>query len=591
MTDYSQFINKLRDQADIVEVVSPYVSLRKTGKNLVGLCPFHSEKTPSFTVSPEKNMFYCFGCQAGGDALTFLMKIENLPFTETVELLAQKLGLSIPAKYQGEKEGDRKELYWKLYELACSFFEKNLQSAEGKAARDYLAHRGIKEETWRSFRLGYAPRGNKLTDFLKEKKVGLSLLLRAGLATEKEGGSDLFRHRLIFPIMDLRGRVVAFGGRSLDESTPKYLNSGQTPVFEKGKLLYALHIAKKVIPERRAAIVVEGYMDVLSAHQFGFNNTVAPLGTALSQEQVRLLSRFTKKVVLAYDADLAGVRATLRSFELFRPSGMEVRVASLGEHKDPDSLLQSGGAEAFTRSLTRSISAFDFAYRKIAQTYNWEIAEEKRKAVLEILNLVSSLSNILEQEEYIKRLAVDADLREDLLFQEMKRLKGGEAKGSSRAAVSLEEAEMVLNKPPGAEERLLHLLLHYPFLLSELREEIDPSDFRDPTLRQILNEMMQCLAQGTWGNHRYSSFKPESMSIISRLLMNELAIENPKEEARYCLSRIKKERISRDIRRLKEEIPLLEKSGGNQALTEKLRELQKLREWKEQIENSWRKKD
>ncbi len=590
MTEYDQFINKLRDRTNIVDVVSAYVPLHRSGKNFLGLCPFHSEKTPSFTVSPEKNMFYCFGCQIGGDALTFLMKIENLSFPEAVELLAQKLGLTVPEKSPIKGEGE-KGLYWKLYELACSFFEGMLQSPEGKTARDYLARRGIKEETWRAFRLGYAPSGNRLTELFKEKEISIPLFLRAGLGTEKDGGSDLFRQRLIFPIMDLRGRVIAFGGRALDESIPKYLNSGQTPLFEKSRHLYALHIAKRVIPERRTAIVVEGYMDALSAHQFGFKNTVASLGTALTPDQVRLLSRFSKRVILAYDADLAGVRATLRSFELFRSSEMEVRVASLGEHKDPDSLLQSRGAEAFTVSLARSISAFDFAYNKIARAYNWQVPEERRKAVQQILNFISSLSNILEQETYIKRLAIDAGLREDLLFQEMKRLSKEEPKGSSRAAVSLEEAEIVLKKPPGAEERLLHLLLHYPELLIEFKEEIDPSDFRDPSLGQMLEEMLACLAQGKWGNNIQFSFKPERMNLVSRLIMNKIAVENPGEETRSCLSRIKKEKISRDIRRLKEEMPLLEKAGEEHLLKEKLRELQKLREWKEQIDNSWRKKD
>ena len=314
MADYSEFLERLRNEVDIVSLISEYVHLRRSGRNFIGLCPFHQEKTPSFTVSPERKMFYCFGCHAGGDAITFLMKIENLTFPEAVESLARRMGLKVPQR-TGEDQ-KRKDKYYEVNDLACSFFENCLNGLEGKEVREYLLRRGIEEETWRVFRLGYAPGSGSFLKFMLKQGIDQLLLLQSGLIRDKSG-TELFRNRLIFPIMDIRNRVIAFGARALDDSQPKYLNTGQTPIFEKGHHLYALNMAKRQVVELGSAIVVEGYMDAISCHQFGFHNTVASMGTALTKEQVGLLARFCKRVILAYDADLAGIMATLRSMELF----------------------------------------------------------------------------------------------------------------------------------------------------------------------------------------------------------------------------------------------------------------------------------
>ncbi len=606
------FLQKLKEQADIVEVVAGYVALRRTGKNYVGLCPFHQEKTPSFTVSPENNIFYCFGCQAGGDALTFLMKVESITFPESVALLAEKLGLPLPERLGGGERKERKEFFWALYEEATAFYERMLEAPEGKAARDYLARRGLDAPTWRRFRLGFAPEGNRLATQLSAQ-APLPQLAQLGLASERGGGSDLFRNRLIFPIMDLRGRPIAFGGRALDEqSQPKYLNSGATALFEKGRSLYALHLARRTATERRALVVVEGYMDAISAHQHGFANTVASLGTSLTGDQAHLLSRFTQRVYLAYDIDAAGINATLRALDLLRPQGIEVRVASMAGYKDPDSLLRAQGAEAFSRALIDYLPGEEFIYRQIAQRHNWQVEEEKARAIREILaQLIARLPSALEKEKYLKRLAVESGWGEEVLVNELNRLgappptRGGRRRG----AVSLEDLRRAERTLPVLEVRLLHLILKQPTLLAEsgldsLRQDDNSpqqdssrqgvlasvleelglpkmplEDFQNPICRSLLAACQEAFHEGSWP----PTFSPEDPAapLAARLLIEPLNVADIHQEARLCLERLNLEKISRQLHRLKDEISILEKSGPSEPLRFKLQQYQDLCRLKE----------
>ncbi|MCX5971155.1 MAG: DNA primase [Coprothermobacterota bacterium] len=595
------FLQKLKAQVDIVEVVSGYVPLRRTGKNYVGLCPFHQENTPSFTVSPENNIFYCFGCQAGGDALTFLMKVESITFPESVALLAEKLGLPLPERLGGGERKERKEFFWTLYEEATAFYERMLEAPEGKVARDYLARRGVDTPTWRRFRLGFAPEGNRLVTQLSAQ-ASLPQLVQLGLAGERGGGSDLFRGRLIFPIMDLRGRPIAFGGRALDEqSQPKYLNSGASPLFEKGQSLYALHLARRTAAERRALVVVEGYMDAISAHQHGFANTVASLGTSLTADQAHLLSRFTQRVYLAYDIDAAGINATLRALDLLRPQGIEVRVPSMAGYKDPDSLLRAQGAEAFSRALIDYLPGEEFIYRQIAQRHNWQVEEEKARAIREILvQLVARLPSALEKEKFLKRLALESGWGEEILVNELNRLGAPTPTrgGRRRVAVSLEDLRRAERTLPVLEVRLLHLILQQPTLLAEsgldslrqddsLRQHVLPSelkelaleDFQNPTCRNLLVACQEAFQEGSWP----PTFSPEDPAapLAARLLIEPLNVPDIHQEARLCLERLNLEKISRQLHRLKEEISVLEKTGPSEPLRLKLQQYQALCRLKE----------
>ncbi|MGB9833688.1 MAG: DNA primase [bacterium] len=574
MVDYSDFLDRLRSEVDIISLVSDYVHLRRSGKNYIGLCPFHQEKTPSFTVSPERRMFYCFGCHAGGDAITFLMKIENLTFPEAVEALARRLGLKVPQKTGSDQE--RKDKYYRVNELACSFFENCLNGPEGMKVRDYLIQRGIKEETWRIFRLGYAPESGPFLQFMQKQGIDPSLLLQVGLIRDKVGGKELFRNRLMFPIMDLRGRVIAFGGRALDDSQPKYLNTGQTPIFEKGRHLYALHLAKRPITEVGNAIVVEGYLDAIACHQFGFHNAVASLGTALTREQVGLLARFSKKVILAYDADLAGVMATLRSLELFGQMEMEVRVANLGGFKDPDELLHQKKAEGFSRAILSSVPALDFAYEKIRQKYDWKVSQEKKEAVLELLSLISSIDSPLDQEKYIKRLALDSGFGEDTLFSQLRKLKKSSGKAvSDRSPTGLDELEGIKAKPPAAEVTFLKIIFKNPELIALVEQELDPEDFSHPYLKKIFQESLFRFKNGQIDIYNITFDEPEASAFLARLLLESLPeTEEPGKELKKCLLKIKKERLTREYKRLSEEISILERSGDLELYRKKLEELQ-----------------
>ena len=576
MPTYGQALERLRNTVNITEVIGQYISLRRSGKNLVGLCPFHQEKTPSFSVSPDNGLFYCFGCHAGGDVIAFLMRIENLPFDEAVETLAVKAGIALPERSEGAAEArEKKDQFWQICEKACAFYENMLLSPEGTGVRAYLAHRGLKEQIWRQFRLGFAPEGNKLVAHLRPTHP-LGLLVKTGLATEREGGADIFHGRLMFPIMDLRGRPIAFGGRAIDDHTqPKYLNTGQTPIFEKGQNLYGLHVAKRHIMERRSAIVVEGYMDLLSCHQFGFTHAVASLGTALTPDQVKLLARFSQRVTLAYDADLAGVRATLRSVELFRTAEIEVQVAAMEGHKDPDSLLQAEGSEPFSRALGRTLPAAEFAYHKIAQSHDWQVPEEKRAAVMEILAMISSLDNLLEQEQHIKRLALDAGLGEEILFQQMKQIKGPLQKTKpARKSVSIDEAQKAARTIPAAEEQLLQMVLAQPSLLADL-EPLRPADLRHPGCQRILTEALASWQEGK-SKPTLSSEDPELLALFSRLLLSGREVIDPLAEARQCWDRIQREKMKQELKRLKEEMKQLEQTGQNDALQQKLLQYREL---------------
>jgi len=570
----SNFLEKIREETDIISIVSQYVPLRRSGKNYVGLCPFHQEKTPSFTVSPERNMFYCFGCHAGGDVITFLMKIENISFAEAVELLAKKMGLSVPLK-SGSASEAKKETFWRLNETACSYFERMLYEKEGIKAREYLKGRGLKEEIWHEFRLGYAPSSEGLLVHLLNANFQEEAILTAGLISETK--HELFRHRLTFPIADVRGKVIAFGGRALDESLPKYLNTPDSPIFSKGNCLYGLNLAKKAISERGTAIIVEGYMDVLSCHQFGFQNAVASLGTSLTINQVRLLSRFAKKIILSYDTDVAGVMATMRSLELFKSAQMEVRVVDLRGFKDPDELLQKKGGEFFSLLLQASIPATEFVYEKIFSQFDWKIEEERRRAVMELLSFISSLDSFLDQEKFIKRLSLDSGIAEDTLFAQLKKLSKSSPKQTRvKGSVTLDETEGLKSRPPVVEFTLLQLLLHEPEIILELEKDLDAEDFSNPALKKIFLGILEKWQKGEPNLYNLPLEDEEEINLLSRLALTPLATEEPLAEARQCLLRLKKNRFFREYKVLEAELKKLEGEKKSEEYRKKLQEMQKI---------------
>ena len=465
-------VDEVKQRLDIVDVVGQYVQLQKAGRNYRALCPFHAERTPSFFVSPERQSWHCFGaCGTGGDILSFVMKKENLEFGEALRLLAERAGVTL-AERRPEEEAERNRLR-EANEAAASFYHRALLSSEaGQTAKRYLEERGQDLKTIQDFQLGYSPSGwDSLCQHLRERGYRDEELVAAGLAVEGERGlRDLFHQRIMFPITDMRGRVVGFGGRSLpiegqEEAQPKYLNTPQTAGFDKGSLLYALDKAKEEIRRQGLAVIVEGYTDAIAAHQHGFPNVVASMGTALTERQVRLLKRFSRDVVLALDADTAGQEATLRAVEYQDILGRDIRVAILHEGRDPDEVIRSD-PENWPALLASAQPLLDYKFEAVSSALDLSQPRQRSQAVEELLPLLRAIGDRIVQAHYLQRLARLAQVRESDLHQML--LRQGRKQGRRAEAAAQGEAMAAVRPLRDArEEYLLALLLHHPELQAD----------------------------------------------------------------------------------------------------------------------------
>jgi len=489
-------VDEVKQRLDIVDVVGQYVQLQKAGRNYKAVCPFHSERTPSFFVSPERQSWHCFGaCGTGGDIFSFVMKKENLEFGEALRLLAERAGVTL-AERRPEEEAERDKLR-EANEAAARFYHRALVSGEaGQRARRYLEERGLDLKAIQDFQIGCSPSGwDGLCQHLRERGYGGEELVAAGLAVEGERGlRDLFRQRIMFPITDMRGRVVGFGGRSLpiegeEESQPKYLNTSQTAIFDKGSLLYALDKAKEHIRREGLAVIVEGYMDAITAHQHGFANVVASMGTALGERQVRLLKRFSRDIVLALDADSAGQEATLRAVEYQDILERDIRVLILPEGRDPDQVIRSD-PEAWSALLAGAQPLLDYKFEAVSSALDLSQPRQRSQAVEELLPLLAAIGDRIVQAHYLQRLArlaqvKETDLHQMLVRRGRKQGRGREAAGQREAAA---EARPLRDM---REEYCLVLLLRYP----ELRADglaLSPDVFWYSENRQLLQAWQRC---------------------------------------------------------------------------------------------------
>lgn len=405
----ADLIDEVRERTDIVEIVSRYVRLARSGRRLRGLCPFHSEKTPSFYVDPEKQLFHCFGCRAGGNVFHFLMRIEHAPFGEVVRRLADELGIRVESVRTPEEERRLQQIreLQRALEIAAHFYSQLLFAEEGESARAYLKSRGLNAHVVRAFGLGYAPDGwHRLHHYLLDQGVREEVAIQAGLLGRGERGAyDWLRNRIVFPIVNVRGRVVGFGGRLLSGDGPKYLNTAESPVFSKRRQLYGLHLAKQHAAQSGRIVVVEGYMDVVALHRHGFGAAVATLGTALAREQALLLKRIVPEVVLAYDADAAGRAATLRGLELLEGEGLRVKVATLPEGHDPDSLVRDEGLDAFLQLIEASLPLVEYKINEALRGVDLNSVQGRMEATERLLPILASVSNPVGREGYIVQLA------------------------------------------------------------------------------------------------------------------------------------------------------------------------------------------
>ncbi len=408
-------IEEVQSRSDIVEIISAYLPLKPAGKNYKALCPFHQEKTPSFMVSPERQIYNCFGCAEGGNVFSFLMKHEQLTFLEALKLLADKSGIRLPAEDTDRREEGKSLRLFKLNGLAADFFQSCLEKKEGEKALKYLRDRGLSGETVRKFRLGYAlPSWDSLLQEAGRKGFPPNLLEEVGLVLrrrDKSGFYDRFRGRIIFPIFNVTGKIIGFGGRVLDDSSPKYMNSPETPLYHKSDNLYALNLAKEHILKEGKVIIVEGYLDALTPYQEGVGNVVASLGTALSRGHLRCLRRYTREVVIVYDGDKAGVAATLRGLDLLVEEEFRVRVVSLPPGEDPDGFIREYGKEEFRRRVEKAPGLFDYKLDLLLSRYDPDSVEGKARVAREILPTIAKVRDAIEKRAYIKELATRLNLR------------------------------------------------------------------------------------------------------------------------------------------------------------------------------------
>lgn len=472
-----EIIEKIKESNDIVDIISESVPLKRVGRNYWGLCPFHNEKTPSFSVTREKQLFKCFGCGEGGNVITFIMKSKNLDFNEALRLLADKANITLEETAENRKSNEKLEVYFKMHVDAARFFFKNLK--DNKEIREYFYKRGITDQMIRSFGLGYALNSwDSLLKYLKAMNYKEEDIVRCGLATKNDKGKiyDRFRHRIMFPVFDVRGRVIAFGARVMDDSKPKYLNSPETPIYNKGTHLYGLNFARKNSKEK-SLIIVEGYMDCISLSQAGVKNVVASLGTALTKMQARLLKRYSEEVFISYDADIAGQAATVRGLDVLSSEGIDVKVVQIPKGKDPDDYIRAEGVDKFHELLKDALPLIDYKILKAKDGLNVKEDQGRITYAKRVVSILNDLDPI-EKDVYVQKVSEDTGISENAL---MSLMKGDEEGIRVMDTSSIGKAVHIESAHIKAERALLKLLSEGPYLA----ERIQLDDFILPSHRKI----------------------------------------------------------------------------------------------------------
>ncbi len=497
-----ELIEEVRTRNDIVEVISGYVRLQKKGSNYFGLCPFHNEKSPSFSVSPGKQMYYCFGCGAGGNVITFLMEYENQTFPEAVRTLAQRAGIALPEADDSKEARQADSRRTKLLEInkeAAKYFYYQLRTERGSVGMEYLRKRELSDETMNHFGLGYANKySNDLIQYLKSKGYSEDLIRDAGLCNvdEKHGMYDKFWNRVMFPIQDINHRVIGFGGRVMGDGKPKYLNSPETEIFDKSRNLYGLNFART--SRKGNVILCEGYMDVIAMHQAGFTQAVASLGTAFTSGQASLLRRYANEILLSYDSDGAGVNAALRAIGILKEAGMTGRVINLEPYKDPDEFIKALGGEEFQKRLDHAENSFFFELRQLQKNYDLSDPEQKTAFHREIARKLCTFSEEVERENYIEAVAQ----KYHISFENLRRLVGTYAAQTGLAQPVIRPKSGVQKKNTAAEgvknsqKLLLTWLVEQPQLYRQISKYISPKDFTEGLYEKVADRLFEELEQG-----------------------------------------------------------------------------------------------
>lgn len=578
-----EVIERIKQDNDIVDIISENVRLKKSGRNYVGLCPFHNDKSPSLSVSQEKQIYKCFSCGEAGNVITFVMKYKKLTFQEAAKYLADKAG--IPLEMGNSRESQitkKKDLLYKVNTEAARYYFYNLQRTS--TAKDYFLKRGIKEEVIKRFGLGYAPDGwHNLIMYLRKKGFNDNLLLEAGLISksEKSGNTyDRFRNRVMFPVFDVRGKVIGFGGRVLDDSKPKYLNSPETVVFHKGTNLYGLNFATKNRLEQDYIIIVEGYMDLISLHQHGITNTVASLGTALTINQARLLKRYVNKVIISYDADVAGQTATLRGLEILRNAGFDVKVLKVPQGKDPDEFVRNNGKDAFLRLVDNALPLIEYRIKKAAEGINLRDNNELVKYGERFAEILADL-NPIEKDVYIKKISEETSIKEQAIYDLLSQVMATDQK-ENNFMNKKEDYGTKLYVEPGylkAERTLIKLMFEDEYF-DELRELIKVGDFVLDSHNKIYSLILQGKNEDTNNIISYLESRCDDVESSKELIkIKEQEILDFTDKDRVIkdyMQEVHSYKLKKKIDDLKKKQSVLEREGKFQETIEIAMELTKL---------------
>ena len=558
MARYSEeIIEQVRQNNDIVDIISQYVHLTRKGRNYFGLCPFHNEKSPSFSVSPERQIFHCFGCGVGGNIYTFLMKIEGIGFKDAIEQLAEKANIQLP-RIENPEEDRKEELKAKIYKInqfTAEFYHQNLYKPTAKNAQEYVKKRKLTQNTLETFKIGFSGKYDELYKSLKNQGFGEKEILESGLVIKNDRGQfiDMYRNRFMIPICDVRGRVIAFGGRVLDDSKPKYINSPENVVYSKGRHLFGLNVAKKDCSKK--LLIVEGYMDAISLYQRGITNVVAALGTALTEQQGWLLRKSTEQVILGFDADGAGQTAVARSMEILQKMGCDMRVLQIEGAKDPDEFVLKFGEGRFKLAMDNAISLVEFKVKNLSKNINLENASDKIKFLNEIAKILAKVDNTMEREIYIDKIASNYQISKEAIYAEVNKLIYTssktenllQSKTAKNPVVKKNEKE---EKDVGIdlkrrEDTIIALLLDAnEKIFQKIKEKITPQDFKDETNKKIAIKLYKELEnQDVNVNKLIDEFDEQTQNHITKVMATDYGIENIEKAVDDILSKYERERL------------------------------------------------
>ena len=555
MVRYSdELIEEIRSSNDIVDVISQYVILKRSGRNFFGLCPFHKEKSPSFSVSPDKQIFHCFGCGVGGNVIHFVSKIENLNFIETLQLLANRANINLPTldnSYQDNKKAALKAKVYEINEIAAKFYHENLYKPTSKEAQEYIKKRKLDNRTLKSFLIGYSGTFDELYKLLKQKGYTEEEILASSLVNKADNGTfiDRFRKRLMIPIQDATGKFIAFGGRVLDDSKPKYINSPENIVYSKGRNLFGLNIAKK--GDTKKIIIVEGYMDAISLYQRGITNVVASLGTALTEQQGRLLRKNSEQIIIGYDADGAGQAATLRGMEILQNMGCDIRVLQIYGAKDPDEFVIKYGPERFQKCVDSAISLVEFKVKVLKQNLNLENVNDKIKFLNETAKILAKVDNSIEQEIYIDRISSEYGVSKEAIYGEVNKLKYAKTSDKKvlerapiKSFIKEENSEKIDESIIKREKMVIYILLNYPKESFErIKDIITVGEIKTEMNKDIISKIYEQYASGKEGNILDLFTDEQTINYLSGIMADDFGVTDVNKCIEDLLNIYNKERL------------------------------------------------